>query len=118
MITNQMLGNDAPSVQKRANIIRYLERITKQDFTNKMDCFLLKEEGRGGVHLREVRKSKGLTQGVLAEILGIFKSYIVQMEAGNKKLSKKAQAFLREDFTKRHSILNEHKSATFSVENK
>ncbi|MFC2142143.1 helix-turn-helix domain-containing protein [Acidobacteriota bacterium] len=64
--------------------------MSTKDFIDKMDCFLMKEEGGGEVHLRAVKKSKGLTQGVLAEILGISKSYIVQMEAGNKKLCKKA----------------------------
>jgi DNA-binding XRE family transcriptional regulator len=125
MIAAKKLGDDAIAVQKRVEIIRHLEGAIKQDFVstedfyNKIECFLMQEEGNGGVYLHEARKKRGLTQENLAEILGISKSYIVQMEAGNKKLSKLAQAFIREEFTKRHTrIIKEQKSATFGVDSK
>ena len=114
VICNRQLGDDAHSVQERISIIRFLEKVIKQqfqskkDFLTKMDAFIQKQElmqdgdnltqkpsaDANGNRLKEIRKKKGLSQNTLALSLGISINYLSLMENGRKPLSNKALQFI------------------------
>jgi transcriptional regulator with XRE-family HTH domain len=54
----------------------------------------MRKKKRGGHELTKIRKRLGLTQGALAERLGISRVYISQMESGEKPLNAAAEGFV------------------------
>ncbi len=124
-ISEGRLQDDPESLQERVRIIQHLEEVIKQDFKStddfhkKMGSYFMIKEGSGGVRLRNARMEMGITQKVLAEILGISKVYLVEMEHDTKTLSKPALTFIYEGFSESQvKRLGREKSITFGIENK
>lgn len=100
LITEGKLGDE--QIQKRVNIVRYLERETGQnfrstdDFKKKMECYFIGQGKMQGADLRKIRKEKGWGQKTLADYLKISRVYLAQMESGRKPLNRGAVNFLYE----------------------
>lgn len=110
IIANRQLGSDPESLQARVDIIRELERITKQeflstaDFHQKINSFILKRGSirNDAVRFQTKRIELGLTQEELSRILGVSVRIIKHWEAGTRPLSKLGLSWL-------NSAKGEHK---------
>ena len=102
IISNRQLPDDPDSVQKKIDIIRELEKITKQeflstaDFHQKINSFILKRGSirNDAVRFQTKRKDLGLTQEELAQILHVSVRRIKHWEAGTRPLSKLGLSWL------------------------
>lgn len=110
IISNRQLPDDPDSVQKKIDIIRELEKITKQeflstaDFHQKINSFILKRGSirNDAVRFQTKRIELGLTQEELSRILGVSVRIIKHWEAGTRPLSKLGLSWL-------YSAKGEHK---------
>lgn len=96
VIANKELGDSYDNIQTRVNIIKELERLTKQeflstaDFHQKVNEFIINQKGlkSNGAKFKEARIKSGMTQEQLAELLGVSIRSIKHWEAGTRSLSK------------------------------
>lgn len=102
IIIKSKLGDDPLSVQKRVDIIRYLEKTLKtefrntEDFNKKIQAYIWNKEKSGGTQLREIRNRKGWSQQLFADVLGISRKRFNQMEQNKVSLNPKALKFVQE----------------------
>ena len=98
------LGDDPNSLQKRVDIIRYLEGELKtefrdtKDFHEKIRAFLMyggKRRATEGRRLKEARERLGWTQEQLAEALRVHRRTIIRFESNQYRLSRKALKWLK-----------------------
>ena len=102
VISNRLLDDDPENLQRRVDVVRELEKLTgqeflsTQDFHEKVNLWIRKRGGicSDAIRFQEARKNAGLTQGQLAEILGISIRRIKHWEAGTKELPKRALEWL------------------------
>ena len=102
IIANKQLGGDPESVCIRVDIIRELERLTGQDFNSTEDfhqkiyAFLLKAGATRSEaeRFKQARQQAGLTQGQLADILGVSTQLVNFWETGRRPLNQKAIVWL------------------------
>lgn len=102
IISNRLLGDTPENLQRRVDIIRGLEKLTRQeflstqDFHEKVNLWIRKQGGvcSDAIRFQEARKNAGLTQRQLAEILGVSVRRIKHWEAGTKELPKRALEWL------------------------
>jgi DNA-binding transcriptional regulator YiaG len=104
VICNGELGDDPGSLQRRVDIIRYLEGELKtefrdtQDFHEKIRAFLMyggKKRATEGRRLKEAREKLGWSQQKLAEALGVSRQTIIRFENNKYRLSRKALKWLK-----------------------
>ena len=100
IICNRQLGDDAESVQKRMNAVRWLERATNSDFKYTDDFHrkvsgFLRQTNLTGIDLKRARNSRGWNQEILGCHLGVSRQFIHEMESGAKSLTDKALDFIR-----------------------
>jgi len=99
MILNKELDDSADSLQKRVNIIKYLEEISgyefldTADFHDKMRRYFYGEE-TAGQRLKKARKEKHWDQEAMAAYLGTSKAMVSQMETNHRSLIPKALEFI------------------------
>jgi len=102
IISNRLLDDDPENFQRRIDIIRELEKLTRQeflstqDFHEKVNLWIRKRGGicSDAIRFQEARKNAGLTQNQLAEILRVSVRRIKHWEAGTKELPKRALEWL------------------------
>lgn len=93
-------GNDPDSVQKRVELIRWLEKTLKtefkstEDFHQKVRNRLEGYKGNPGRRLKRARKAVGMLQDELAAFLNCDRSFIAKMERADKVLSPAAITFI------------------------
>jgi DNA-binding transcriptional regulator YiaG len=112
VISNRLFDDSPENLQRRVDIIRELEKLTHQEFLSTQDFHEkvnLWIRSRGGIcsdaiRFQEARKSASLTQGQLAEILGVTKRNIQHWEEGTRKLPKKALEWLNCQKTNKNQV--------------
>ena len=110
IIVHGQLPDDPDSIQKKIDIIRELEKITKQeflstaDFHQKINSFILKRGSirNDAVRFQTKRIELGLTQEELSRVLGVSIRRIKHWEAGTRPISKLGLSWL-------NSAKGEHK---------
>ena len=102
IIVHRQLSDDPDSIQKKIDIIRELDKITKQeflstaDFHQKINSFILKRASirNDAVRFQQKRKDLGLTQEELSRVLGVSIRRIKHWEAGTRPISKLGLSWL------------------------
>ena len=100
-INKKELGDDPGSLQKRVDIIRYLEKELKTefkstaDFHQKVQAYLAGHVSSPGIRLKRARKKLKLLQVELATVLNCSREFIAQMENGERPLTKIALEFTK-----------------------
>jgi DNA-binding XRE family transcriptional regulator len=98
-ICKRELGDDPGSLQKRVDIIRYLEKELRTefkstaDFHQKVQAYLAGYTSSPAARLKRARKKLKLLQAELAAILDCSRSSVAMMESGSKPLIKQALEF-------------------------
>jgi len=101
VICKKELGDDPGSLQKRVDIIRYLERELRiefkstADFHQKVQAYLAGHVSAPATRLRRARKKLKLLQTELAAILDCSQQFIAGMEKGEKPLTRTVLEFVK-----------------------
>jgi len=101
VICRKELGDDPGSLQKRVDIIRYLERELRTefkstaDFHQKVQAYLAGHVSSPAVRLKRARKKFRLLQAELGALLNCSREFVVQMENSERPLTKKTLEFVK-----------------------